>query len=82
MDAQERFEYLSPVMQVVLMEATFRPNARDYDTAYQELYERFKEKCLYLQAHVHHGFLAYASVAQTLAWLCISSDENHMRHAL
>ena len=82
MGAQERFEYLSPVMQAVLMQATFRAKGARLRHGIPRTVRALQGEVSLPSAHVHHGFLAYAIVAQTLAWLCISSDENHMKHAL
>ncbi len=82
MDPQERFGCLSNAMQVVLMIERFRTSARDYDTAYQEFYDQFKERCLALQGMIHPGFLAYSVVAQALAWLCIKTNEQHIEEVV
>jgi hypothetical protein len=83
LDAQERYEYLSPVFQVVLMQVSHKTSARDYDTAYEEVYQLFKSKCLtVLQPLIHQQFLAYSIVAQALAWLHIGADEKHMKEAI
>ncbi|MBI3461636.1 MAG: hypothetical protein HY000_01045 [Planctomycetes bacterium] len=83
LDPQERYEYLSPVFLVVLKRVGHQTSARDYETAYKELYQEFKSKCLtVLQSVVHQQFLAYSIVAQALAWLHIFADERHMQEAI
>jgi hypothetical protein len=82
-EPQERYEYLAPVIQDVLMALQFQSRAGSYDAAYQEVYDAFKAKCLGgLSSTLASQFLAYSIVARSLAWLCICSDERHIQNAV
>jgi len=82
-EPQERYEYLSPVIQDVLMSLEWQSKGETYEAAYQEIYEAFREKCLQVGGQILHSkFLAYSIVSHTLAWLCVNSTPHHIEQAI
>lgn len=82
-EAQQRYEYLSPVIQDVLMKLEWQAAGPTYDAAYQEIYEAFKAKCFQVGGQVVTSqFFAYSIVSRTLSWLCVSSSEHHIEQAI